>query len=83
MERLFLHSSTPIIKAVKANYSGISSLLEQLLCYRCYYFCKALIVFNILGYIYTAPQKHKYTSLHTYVLNEFLTADHSFTTKYL
>ena len=31
---------------------------------------------------YTAPQKHESTLLHTYVLNEFLTANHSCTTKY-
>ena len=32
--------------------------------------------------IYTDSQKHESTLLHTYVLNEFLTADHSSTTKY-
>ena len=32
---------------------------------------------------YTAPQKHESTLLHTYVMNEFLTADHSCTTKTL
>ena len=32
--------------------------------------------------IYTASQKHISTLLHTYVLNEFLTADCSCTTKY-
>ena len=30
---------------------------------------------------YNAPQKHESTLLHTYVLNEFLTAVRSFTTK--
>ena len=33
--------------------------------------------------IYTAQQKNESTLLHTYVLNEFLTADHSCTAKYL
>ena len=33
--------------------------------------------------LYTAPQKHESTLLHTYVLNKFLTADHSCTTEYL
>ena len=32
--------------------------------------------------IYTASQKHESTLLHTYVLNKFLTADHSWTAKY-
>ena len=31
---------------------------------------------------YTAPQKDESTLLHMYVLNEFLTADRSCTTKY-
>ena len=31
---------------------------------------------------YNASQKHESTLLHTYVLNEFLTANRSFTTKY-
>ena len=31
---------------------------------------------------YNASQKHESTLLHTYVMNEFLTADRSFTTKY-
>ena len=31
---------------------------------------------------YNAPQKHVSTLLHTYVLNQFLTADRSCTTKY-
>ena len=31
---------------------------------------------------YNASQKHESTLLHKYVLNEFLTADHSFITKY-
>ena len=31
---------------------------------------------------YTASQKNESTLLHTYVLNEFLTADRSYTTKY-
>ena len=31
---------------------------------------------------YTASQKHESALLHTYVLNEFLTADRSCTTKY-
>ena len=31
---------------------------------------------------YNAPQKHESTLLHKYVLNEFLTADRSFITKY-
>ena len=31
---------------------------------------------------YNAPQKHESTLLHTYVLNEFLTADSSCATKY-
>ena len=31
---------------------------------------------------YTASQKHESTLLHKYVLNKFLTADHSCTTKY-
>ena len=33
-------------------------------------------------YTYTASQKHESTLLHTYVLNEFLTADRSCTAKY-
>ena len=35
-----------------------------------------------LEHMYTAPQKHESTLLHTFVLNEFLTADHSYTKKY-
>ena len=31
---------------------------------------------------YTASQKHESSLLHTYVLNEFLTADRLYTTKY-
>ena len=34
-------------------------------------------------FIYTDSQKHESTLLHTYVLNEFLTANRSCTTKYL
>ena len=38
---------------------------------------------KILNSRYTTSQKHDYTFLlHTYVLNEFLTADHLFATKY-
>ena len=33
-----------------------------------------------VGTNYNALQKHESTLLHTYVLNDFLTADHSFTT---
>ena len=36
----------------------------------------------LLGALYTALQKHESTLLHTYVLNDFLTADRSCTTKY-
>ena len=35
------------------------------------------------GYVYNALQKYESTLLHTYVLNEFLTAELSYTTKYL
>ena len=37
---------------------------------------------NTFFWKYTDSQKHESTLLHTYVLNEFLTADHSCTTKH-
>ena len=38
--------------------------------------------YQIFPPYYTTSQKHESTLLHTYVLNEFLTADRSCTTKY-
>ena len=38
-------------------------------------------VFISMLYIYTARQKHESTLLHTYLMNEFLTAERSCTTK--
>ena len=40
------------------------------------------LIFEMCLRMYTDSQKHESTLLHTYVLNEFLTADRSCTTKY-
>ena len=60
---------------------------------RKYHFCNEYIIYFaidgsrislplVFNFIYNASQKHDSTLLHAYVLNEFLTADRSSTTKY-
>ena len=39
-------------------------------------------IFDSRLFMYRNSQKHEFILLHTYVLNEFLTADRSCTTKY-
>ena len=43
---------------------------------------KILFALDSKAHAYNASQKHESTLLHKYVLNEFLTADRSFITKY-
>ena len=45
------------------------------------YFSSTLYLSTGFVDIYTASKKHEFTLLHKYVLNEFLTADRSCTTK--